>query len=222
MRLLSTFLPFVIAPVSAVTLSFGSLPSAQGWNFVNDGVTEVDNIGLAAGVLSINTIGAGASFGYYEYSPPLSTGISYLVFEARLLQNEGSDFPEFGFGFGVYDSNVAYVVGLGQGYVKAYQGTSAAFDTSVFRTYVLAVNHDLQSYVLSVDGTPLLNGTPVVSGGNMVAFGDLTSGGNAHGELRFLTYDATAGLPNAGIPEPATALLAMSGCLLVAALRRVR
>lgn len=217
MRILSLLLPLTVIPAWSVALTFSSLPSAQGWTFTGSGVTEAANVSIGGGVLSINTIGTGEGSGWYGIGPALSSGTSYLVFEARLLSNEGSGYPEFGFGFGVYSGGAAYVVGLGQGYVKGYQGSSATIDTSVFQTYVLAVNHDLQSYVLSVDGNPLLNGTPVVSVGDAVIFGDLASGGNnANGELRLLSY----GTSQFDVPEPSTGLLVLSALAVLATRKR--
>ncbi len=210
---------FLLAvPVWGMTLSFASLPSAQsGWTLTATGLTESGNISLAGGVLSLNSVGSGSGFAWYEFAPVETTGSSFLVFEARSLATETD---EFGWAFGVYSAGAAYVVGLGQGYVKAYQGSTALIDTTAFQTYVMEVNHDTLSYTLSNNGGILLSGSGIASAGEYVAFGDLSTAGNGQGELRYLSYGTTAILPDTGIPEPDTWCLFAAGCLAIWALKR--
>jgi hypothetical protein len=75
-RLLLTLLLLAVAPAAAratdIGLTFGSLPSAQGWTFGSGGspvATEAQTFSVAGGVLTLNTMafgftGAGTS-AYY-------------------------------------------------------------------------------------------------------------------------------------------------------------
>ena len=209
-----------VMPLSAGAIDFNALPSTQGWTFVTGGaVSESENVTLSGGVLAINTMGEGTGYGWYQSIGVYVTGVSSLVFRARALASE----DDFGFAFGIYDGNAAYIVGLGAGEIKSYMGSHTAYDTSVFRTYVLEVDHDNAMFTLSSGGSQIFAGTGIANTDNLVLFGDITSGGNAHGELTWLEYGRQPGYPGpTEIPEPGTFALLALGAAAFLALPRAR
>ena len=207
---------------SAIVVDFSSLPSSQGWIYENGttGTAESSVFSVSGGVLTQNTMGLGfapESALFYLLPDVLSNQDPFhLVVRARVLQSEGSVATNpFGFSFGVYIDNYAFLVGLSPTQV---QGVNQAFvaniDNTQFHTYEMDGTPGA-GFTLSVDGilvgsaNALLIGPPT----NGLALGDTTGGTNALAEVTRLEFRQGA----SAVPEPSTAALVGIGVMLVLA-----
>ena len=196
-----------------VNVTFGSLPSAQGWTYSTSGshagVLEPSVFAVAGGVLTMNTMGqsngvAGGSLIYVDNPGVTTTEVKSIRTRLRCLQVEGSANATGGQGglfFGFTTGTIQYGFSITPTRVYLLNGVSftvvgGTFDNST-------AFHDWQfdwnvggSYSITRDG--VLVGSS--SGGGAVAlnrifFGDGTGGANAHAEftsVRFLQGGATA------------------------------
>lgn len=182
-------------------VSFGSLPSAQGWTYTpsgaHAGVLESSVFSASGGVLTQNTMGQsnGVSGGsiFYVISGGVTTGeIKQIVVRMRCLQVEGSANATLGqgglfigfttgstqYGFGITDTRVFVLQSSGQVVLSGTYDNSSAFHDYLFDWTSNA------SYRLYRDGVLLgtFSGGSAVTA-NRIMFGDGTGGANARAEM---------------------------------------
>jgi len=202
--------PASSAPID-VLLSFGTLPSAQGWSYVasgaHAGVLESSIFSVGGGVLTQDSMGqsngvSGGSILYQITGGITTTETKQIRVRARCLEAEGSanaPSAEGGFYFFFSHGSIQYGFGLTPTRIFKLQpaGTTlitGTFDNTQFHDWVFDWAPG-GSFAISRDGSVIHNG----SGGfsvavNRIAFGDGTGGANAHGEItsyRFLQGAAT-------------------------------
>jgi hypothetical protein len=196
-------------------LSFGSLPSAQGWTYAavgsHAGVAEPSAFSVAGGVLTQNTIGqyAGTSGGSILYSiVGVATATETKRIHARLrcLAVQGSSVATLGQGgltFGFNTGSVQYAFGLTDTRLTILQpgGTSVlagSYDNTQFHDYDFYWSPG-GTFQLYRDNVLITSGSGgFAASGSRLFFGDGTGGANAHGEITALRFSqdlATPGLP---------------------------
>lgn len=202
------------AQAAPVTLTFDSLPSAQGWTYVTNpvsAVTEASVFSVSSGVLVQNTIGWGDGRNYYERSDGVDWTRPFTMrMRSRLVADVGSlsrpGGPLGAFGFYAFAGSEAFAAIFRPNVIQNYAQANVltAFDTSAFHDYQLEVTPG-SGYRLSVDGVLVNTGAPVAIGGPArLLLGDGTFNVAARAEVSF--YEVTQG--SRSIPEPGSLLLA--------------
>ncbi len=189
------------APAAAldVSLSFGSLPSAQGWTYVatgaHAGVAEATVFSVGGGLLSQNTIGQylgtnGAGLYYHRPNGITTTEAKQIRVTARCLQAAGSSvFPngEGGFCFLFAHGSTQYGFMLTPtriGYLQSsWALLPATYDNTQFHDTIFDWSPG-GAWRIYRDGVQIATG----SGGgalaaNRILFGDGTGGANARGDI---------------------------------------
>lgn len=207
-----------------VTLGFGSLPTAQGWNYISNGgppLPETSYYTATGTELLQNTLGfpADAVDGYYARPAPFSGSTDFSMTVRARVSAASEGFPlGFIFGvdslyFGLDTTNFgSFSNGEGLGLYEFPTGFSPVGDV-LYRLRRTGNNVRLtgDSFVL-FDGV-LTGATPT----DNIIFGDGTKFGNATGAYSQLVFST------AGVPEPATwAMLVMGFGLAGAGVRRRR
>ena len=196
-----------------LSLNFSSLPSAQGWTYSSSGAPETAVFSLGPGaVLRQDTLGIGSGRGAnYQIHNLLASDVNItLSFSARLVAEEGvpTDYGALSVGLGL--GSFAYGIALRPGEIRDIENNllSAAFDTSVFHTYLLSIQPGV-GYSVSVDGDSIGFVLPAnQSIANYIYFGD-GSNLNALGEYSALTVSQ--------VPEPESLLLIVCGLAAITA-----
>lgn len=200
------------AAAQDVSLSFSSLPSAQGWTYTpsgsHAGAVESSIFSVASNTLSMNSMGqgfgvSGGSIFYDLNGLVTATENKRLLVRARCLTFEGSGGASAGqqcFCFGFTTGTTQYDISITPTQVNTL-GPSG--NVAVAGTYTNTTFHDWEleftapsSFRILRDGVQIHTGT----GGSAVALnrlfiGDGTGGGNAQAEItsyRFLQGTATA------------------------------
>jgi hypothetical protein len=214
----------VTGPANAdVTLSFDSLPSAQGWTFMGD--APESSYSLVDGMLRQNTIigqNGVPGAGYCISGPQVTEGYFKIDFRARVtdyqMYNYAADgHPEcnndFGFGVCIRGTSGSALIGISP--------TEIAFDNQTngwhFQTALIADNttfHDYRmegmlaaggSFSLYRDGV-FLGSAPIRADAvnpRALLLGDMTAGASAIADITAYSYT--------NVPEPATLLLITLG-----------
>lgn len=207
------------ALAGVVTMDFSSLPSAQGWTYQRAGNTAAENVvfSVSGGVLTQNTMGLGIApegvNAYFMSNVANNLDPFQIVVRARVLESEGSvSSNPFGFSFGVYIDNDAYLVGLSPSQIQGInQAFVADIDNTQFHTYEMNGTPGV-GFTLFVDGnfvgsaSALRIGPPT----NGLLLGDSTGGTNARAQVSSFQFRQEA----AAIPEPSSVALAGLGILL--------
>lgn len=218
LALVAFALPYLPGPVGAapmdIQLSFGSLPSAQGWAYVpsgaHAGVLESAIFSVGGGVLTQNSMGqsngvSGGSILYQIVGGLTTTEIKQIIVRARCLTGEGSaNAPsgEGGFYFFFAHGSVQYGFGLTPTRIFKLQSSTVlipgTFDNTQFHDYTFAWTPP-GNFTIYRDGVAIHSG----SGGfalasNRIAFGDGTGGANAHGEITYYRFIQDHPTPAAG------------------------
>jgi hypothetical protein len=204
---------FAHAAAQDVQLTFGSLPSAQGWLYAavgsHAGALEASVYSVSGGILTINSMGQGfgVSGGSILYSGlsglVTSTETKELRFTARSITFEGSGIASAGqqcVAVGFNTGSVQYDISITptKVYVLGPAGSVAVAGTydnsTTFHDYVLTYAPP-SSFQIYRDAVLIHSGSGgFAASGSRVFFGDGTGGGNAHTEvtaLRFLQGSAT-------------------------------
>jgi hypothetical protein len=187
-------------------LTFGTLPSAQGFTYVpsgsHAGAVEATIFSVDGTTLTQNSIGQGYGVSgggiLYNYSGIVTaTEAKQLLVRARCLQVEGSGIGaagQQGFAFGFNTGSVQYdisvtptkVYTLGPGGTVAISGT---YDNSTaFHDWLLDFTPP-NAFKIYRDGSLIHSGTNGFGvSGNLIFIGDGTGGANAHAEVRSLRF----------------------------------
>lgn len=230
-------LNLTISHGAAISLDFNSLPSAQGWTFVNlghPGVDEEDVFMVDGTMLMQRTFGVGfggegngQSLRYEHPIMPFPSGIYALEWTSETIRTERDTDNTAGFFFGFRIGSDQYSVGFradlagNDHHMRAPNGTNVSvdhdFDSTVAHTYRIEADSVARTYTVSIDGNPVpaLTGlTPLVTAGttNIILFGDATNSANADGNIKSLSF----------VPEPSRALLLVIGTCVMLTNRRRR
>jgi hypothetical protein len=212
-----------------VTLSFTSLPSAQGFDYQTSGqLTEAQAFSLSGNLLEQNSIGPGwNSLAFYVDAGVVSESPFALNWTAELIEEEDSMANNFaGFAVSVTTPTQYYLLGLGAGGIDLRNGydediistaTLSASGVSVFsfHDYTLLGNPGAAEWSFFIDGTQWATGSSMpVSEPSRLAFGDLTAGPNAIGDTSAFSFDQPP-----GVPEPSTFWL-VGGIIAALLMRR--
>lgn len=203
--------PALAAPLD-LTLTFNSLPSAQGFTYlangVNAGVPETSVFSVDGTRLLQNTIGqtissAGGGLYYQRLNGITTTEPKRILVSARCIATTPSSLATSGEGsfiFGFAHGSVQYAFGLTTTRVSVLQSTGTVLLPG---TYDNTQFHDWSyewfpggSWSIRRDGVQIATG----SGGgslaiNRVFFGDGTSGSNAQGEVRYYRFTQDLATP---------------------------
>jgi hypothetical protein len=218
-----------------ITLSTSSLPSAQGWTWV-DGhqplgpsdsgpLTETQVFSVSGGLLLQDSIGGGSN-GYYYADHGVVEDVPFqLDWDARLINEEYSYYYSFngnagGFSAGISTGTQAYEIGLGVNGLALYTpnttlisaATLAAGGVSLtdFHDYRLIGDPGAGTWGFYIDGNLWASGLalPYFNIPNELFFGDSTEGPNAQGDIAAFSYQPVS---ESSVPEPASLLLLASG-----------
>jgi len=188
-----------------VTLSFGSLPSDQGWVYevVGNGVTETEIFSFNGTELHQDSLGVGFSGGshnlYYLWDVVNPSLPLTLAVRARVTASASFPGNAFGFSFAVHTGTEIFGVGLSTTQISDINGALASFDNAQYHDYLLKATPGV-GYELFVDGgaTPIQTGPPrllsiddgaaVVLGSNYLWLGDATGGANAVADVQSLVF----------------------------------
>ena len=216
------------AYAGSVSLTFGSLPSAQGWSFLEDpwcppgGCLEDHFFSVGGGTLSQNTLDDyGTWFAPYyqrmdgvDVSQPLTFSVT-----ARVVGDSGISGNDFGFGISVMRDGYGYMLGLSTAEMEDSSGNHWANDATQFHDYLMVVSPTV-GFDLYVDGNWKLFSAAryeaewlAPDNQNRLAFGDLTRGRGAQAEV-------TAFEIANSVPEPGSSLLLFG--IALAGLRAAR
>jgi hypothetical protein len=188
------------APLT-VTLDFSSLPSAQGFTYLAEGVDagspEASNFSVAGGVLTQNTLaralgGAGADVLYQRTGGMTTSETKQIRFRARCFSATGAT-GAGGMMVGFSNGSLTFEISITPTQVFTLNGGGRAaalgtFDNTQFHDYVFDWAAP-GTYRVFRDGILIdtrSGGFP--SGANRIIFGDSTGGANAHGEFASLQF----------------------------------
>jgi hypothetical protein len=219
------FLANASALADTIALDFGSLPSAQGWVYVGDGVPESSVFSVSGGVLRQNSIGLPGRGHEYELRGVVAPGIPFtLDMRARVLREAGVVGIDWGFGFIVDVGTEGLEVGIGT--TKIYtQGKgpgsilATGLDNTQFHDYrVTGTLGAGGSFSVFVDGALIGSDVPLrpFSGVDKLGLGDVTGDAMAQAEVTRFVFSQGA----AAVPEPSSAVLLASGVLIWRLIRR--
>jgi PEP-CTERM motif len=210
------------ASAAVVTLGFNSLPSAQGWTYIAEGLSHggqlESNIWSTDGTtLSMNTMGSGlvpSSGNTYSQTGIVNTVNPFeLTWRMRIVDSEG--WVAGGWGVSVAMGAQQFTVGFITNAIWIAD-RQMPFDATAFHDYRLTGTPRINTFSLYVDNVLFANGRSIQPffAGNYVLFGDLTGAANAQAQLQAFTFRQ--------VPEPATMLLAVYGTALCAIFARAR
>jgi len=193
------------------TLSFDSLPSAQGWTYFDNGFNlEADVFSVAGGVLSMDSSSVDA--GYYYLGGVLDPALSFSMSMRARISSGGY-------------SLAAYVASADQFVDFRLSPTSITSNVSGVTTEIAAVDntqfHDYridgkfgETFTLFVDSAAVYTDTFRTG----TVFGNLILGDD--GSFGSGTAEVTTYSFRQPIPEPASWLLMIGGLLALAGCKR--
>ncbi|HVY60019.1 MAG TPA: hypothetical protein VHF22_00125 [Planctomycetota bacterium] len=228
------------APARAVTLGFGSLPSAQGWAYDATGNTRTETqiFSLGTGKLTQNSIGVGYAAGgdnRYVLGGAVRDGGGTFELDvtASVLQSEkvNSNPNDFGFGFGLFavdplDGTKVEDIAIGLSATEAsFVDGTVLGAASGSNAWALRGDLAAHTWTLSKNGVLFASGsarlldasTVPLASREAIYFGDLTGGANAKADITALSFSQVS-----PVPEPGALALAALSALAVAALARRR
>ncbi len=148
-----------------IDLTFGTLPSAQGWTFVSGGspvATVAQSFTASAGVPTLDTMAFGITGSGTSALYSRATGVNgiepvVIRMRGRLLEHEGdfsNTFVGGGFSFGYSNALALYQMGITPTQIRNTKGTilSSAYDNTQVHDYRLEFTAP-SSVRYSVDNT---------------------------------------------------------------------
>jgi len=186
---------------SDIVVLFSSLPSAQGWTYVNSGVAapETPTWSLAGSTLAYDTMPyavsgttTGTSSCYRMTGLVTATEPIQIEMRGRVLSHEsdGSALQGGGFSFAFGVGGTHWQMGVLPGQIRNIAGTvlSTAYDNTQFHTYRLDWTPP-STLAYYVDGALIsTNGAGAAGGLNFVQFGDGTFTANARAEITYFRF----------------------------------
>jgi hypothetical protein len=179
-----------------VTLVFNSLPSAQGWTYIDggSGVPEPSVFSVDGNMLHMDTIGVGNTgivykrFGAVDPALPFTLAVRARV-NAYEEANPALNNPH-GFNISVYTGSEQYEVAISPKRILAgappYLETT--IDVSQFHDYRIESTGG-SSFELFIDGVSLgIASTTLTSATNSLYFGDATAGANADVDISYYSF----------------------------------
>lgn len=173
-------------PSGTYTLSFDSLPSAQGWIFMRDGLAENDAFSVDGTRLAQRTVGSGtSSFARYQkdgVADPSKRMV--LSVTARVLRHEKLSGGSVGLGINFYVSNGAHShrLALTDTLVQV-GGQFYGLNTTDFHDYRFEL-YPSGNFDLYVDGVIFATGVGFETvSSSKIFFGDSTAHENADAEV---------------------------------------
>lgn len=182
-----------------ITLSFDTLPSAQGWTYrASAGApSEASVFSVGGGVLTQNALSGYYHVTYYLQPDVVDPNLPFTIsVRARVLAESGAS-GENSWGFMFTGRTVDETFGIGLGTHRIEDNESRVLSTTIdntsFHNYRLEATPGI-GYSFYVDDVWIADGPPRTAGSpfeNMVAFGDGTAGTGAHAEITAFTFDQT-------------------------------
>jgi len=173
-----------------------SLPSAQGWEYIGDGLAEQDVFSVADGVLIMDTMGTGVggtpmAMYMYQFDESFDAGVATIRWRLRVTDAENQPHPYFrGFSFSAWPFNSFsewYVFNIDDAGIYVEQRPLQDLDTTVWRDYTLrCILDDWPGTVeLLVDGQSIPYPADEYHGGlsRTIFFGDRGYHANARVEI---------------------------------------
>ncbi len=219
-----------ILRADTITLSFNSLPSAQGWTYESDGVPDSDGVpetsifSVSNGVLTQNTLPAPFTTEVYELRGAIDLTVPFTIsVRARVLANSRiDDVHPYGFCFAAETGAESFAIGLSPGRIEDSfaRELSTTIDNTTFHDYRLSATPGV-GYEFFVDGVLVATGPPLsfVTPSRLL-FGDCT---RARGALAEITSYSVTNLKRVRIDikpgsDPNSINLSAAGVIPVAIL----
>lgn len=189
-------LPATAEVLAHIVYTPTSLPSAQGWQYIGDGLEEQDVFSVADGVLIMDTMGTGMggtpmAMYMYQFDESFDAGVATIRWRLRVTDAENRPHPYFrGFSFSAwpFDSfSVWYRFNLDDAGIYVEQWPVQELDTTVWRDYTLRCNLDEWPGTLEllVDGQAIPYPTDGIQAAirRAIVFGDEGYHANARVEI---------------------------------------
>ncbi len=181
----------------SVTLSFNSLPSAQGWVILNgvSGIPDTSVYSVDGNMLHMNSIGIGDTGFAYQLLNAVDPTIPFtLTVRARVNAYEEAN-PALnnpgGFDISVFTGSEQYEVGISPKRILAGDAPyleSTAIDVTQFHDYRIESTGG-GGFELFVDDVSLGTALTAISAGqNSLYFGDGTAGANADVDISYYSF----------------------------------
>jgi len=194
------------AQAQFTSLTFSTLPSAQGWRYVGN-APESSVFSVANNTLQQRTVGKGATEADYEldnfadFSKPFT-----MEMRARVLSQDNGN--AYGLTMDAYDTTKYVAVSV-----------SSVVPDSLLHDYVLSGDFTTDTFHFTIDGLPSIPvsdvSAPTVNG---ILFGDGTpTGSNANVDITQFSFNQ-----NASTPEPGSLALLTAGTLGIGLFSRHR
>jgi hypothetical protein len=196
----------LVSPLSAkavagdsVTLSFNSLPSAQGWTYIDGGSGVPESVFSVDGnMLHMDTIGVGNTGIVYLRYDAVEPGVPFtLTVRARVTDYEVQSFQNpWGFSLIVYTGSKGYEVGISPNRIYAGDSVPNGQNIDVTPSQSVADWHDYRiesqggdSFEVFVDDVSLGTASPEITNApNSLYFGDGTAGANARVDISYYSF----------------------------------
>jgi hypothetical protein len=187
--------PPLDVPAGTYSLNFDSLPSAQGWTFMQNGPAENDVFSVDGTRLTQDTFGSGtSSFARYQIDGVADPNKQMVLsLTARVLRHENLTGRSTGLGFnfvisdGVFLHRLALTADQIQVGGQFYKLNTTGFHDYSFELYP-GGNFDLY-----VDGVIFATGVGYETvSSNKIFFGDSTSHENADAEITAMSFTVGA------------------------------
>ena len=228
MASLAAMLTFAVddSEAAIVSLSFDSLPSAQGWTYSATGTPAAESsvFSVNGTTLTQSTIGigiVGQATNLYQLLGFIDPNDAFTVeMTVRVTQSEGSaGAGPFGFGVFIRTGDYQYSLGIDTSTVVASTSTGVvtvnnSIDTTLFHDYRIEGGGGGPMRVY-IDNNLEFTGTPVaVVATDGIFLGDGTGGQNSTAEVTSFTFSQ--------VPEPSRAILGALGLGVMLLRRRAR